>query len=315
MPDERRAGGPGRPSDSGWALTIPEQFGSDTVQRAGVAGEQWLRNLPSTVESLLQSWELTATGPVMHGYLGLVFRVQHRGRDLALKLSEPSSAEFHNQVHSLAAWKGVGMVRLLRYELDQGAILMEWLDHSTSLDNVEIHQAVDAAAALLRKLSVIAPPTAQIISLGDHVQGWPDRWLRDWERLGRPLHRSLIDAAAEICQDLTPRAARMLVDHDLHYRNILDSGRAGWLAVDPKGVIGDPEFSLGPLMWNRFGGETDIQWRFDRYVDQAGLDVDRARGWLLVSVVDFFLWSTGVGLTYDPAACRAIAEWVVDGIE
>lgn len=207
------------------------------------------------------------------------------------------------------------MVSLLRYELDQGAILMEWLDHSTSLDDVEIHQAVAAAAALLRKLSVIAPPTVQIISLRDHVQGWPDRWLREWARLGRPLHRSLIDAASEICQDLAPRAARMLVNHDLHYRNILDSGRIGWLAVDPKGVIGDPEFSLGPLMWNRFGGETDIQWRFDRYVDQAGLDVHRAKGWLLVSVIDFFLWSTGVGLTYDPAACRAIAEWVVDGIE
>ncbi|MGI8416431.1 MAG: aminoglycoside phosphotransferase family protein [Nakamurella sp.] len=37
---------------------------------------------------------------------------------------------------------------------------------------------------------------------------------------------------------------------DLHYENVVDSGDS-WVMVDPKPVIGDPEFGLAPLLRRR----------------------------------------------------------------
>ena len=40
----------------------------------------------------------------------------------------------------------------------------------------------------------------------------------------------------------------MLLHGDLHYGNILSSDRAGYLLIDPKGVIGEPAFDIGYLV-------------------------------------------------------------------
>jgi streptomycin 6-kinase len=41
----------------------------------------------------------------------------------------------------------------------------------------------------------------------------------------------------------------LLIHGDLHHFNILLSQR-GWLAIDPKGVIGPPGYECGPLLIN-----------------------------------------------------------------
>jgi streptomycin 6-kinase len=55
-------------------------------------------------------------------------------------------------------------------------------------------------------------------------------------------------------EELLPRlfaesASPMLIHGDLHHFNILSSER-GWIAIDPKGVIGHPEYEVGPLLIN-----------------------------------------------------------------
>ncbi|KJS51935.1 kinase, partial [Streptomyces rubellomurinus subsp. indigoferus] len=50
---------------------------------------------------------------------------------------------------------------------------------------------------------------------------------------------------------LGPRQPDTLVHGDLHARNILRSDREPWLAVDPKGYVGDPAYDAGTLLKSR----------------------------------------------------------------
>jgi streptomycin 6-kinase len=86
------------------------------------------------------------------------------------------------------------------------------------------------------------------------------------------------------------------------------------VVIDPKPVIGDPEFAIAPLLWRRFeesGGPAGLDRRWRTLVDGAQLAHDRARGWALLYTVDYWLWGLEVGLTEDPARCASIVEWLM----
>lgn len=294
----------------GWHLRVPDAFAAGVVQHTRERGTAWLAELPTLARELMARWDLTPEGDsVLHGFLGVVVPVRRGADRYALKIGQPSE-EVDNQVASLAVWRGRGMVQLVEADPSAGALLLERLDHRRCLDDIELGEAVDVAAHLLRRLAVPAAKEP-LPTLDDLVTGWPERWTTEWERLGRPLPRRLLDAAAESCRALGPRSGRLLVDHDLHFRNVLAGEREPWLAIDPRGVLGDAEFALPPLLWNRFVGPAEVPERIARFTDLAGLDRELTLGWALVRVVDYFLWSTGAGLTWDPAACRIIADWIV----
>jgi streptomycin 6-kinase len=105
----------------------------------------------------------------------------------------------------------------------------------------------------------------------------------------------------------------LLVNYDLHYADVLAGTQEPWLVVDPKVVIGDPEYGLAQLLWTRL---EDIQANggLDRHfrllVKAAALDEPLARVWTLLRCVDYWLWGLSVGLTEDPVRCAAIVDWL-----
>jgi streptomycin 6-kinase len=80
-----------------------------------------------------------------------------------------------------------------------------------------------------------------------------------------------------------------LLHWDLHDENVLASGRAPWLAIDPKPLAGDPGFELWPALDNRFDPD-DIVWRFDAMTDVLALDRPRAHAWTLGRLLQNTLW-------------------------
>lgn len=89
--------------------------------------------------------------------------------------------------------------------------------------------------------------------------------------------------ARSVARDLLQRPARPVLLHgDLHTENVLDSGR-GWLAIDPKGIVGPREFDYGNLFTNWTLAEAVT--RFDARVDivcaVARLDRDTLLRWVV----------------------------------
>lgn len=292
-------------------ITIPEQFARDTLTREREAGRQWLADLPRLVDSLCQHWQLTVDGPPMHGYLGLVIPVR-RGEELAvLKVSwiDDSNKE---EALALAAWKGHGAVQLLATEPAVGAMLLERLDQRRCLNDLPVDEALTVAGRLLRRLAI--PTTGNLRSqaalAAEIIQNLPERW----QRYGRPLPQAVLDQAIALAQQHGPAVNQLLINYDLHYENVLAGSREAWLAVDPKVVVGDPEFGIAQLLVNRLAeieAQGGLAQHFLILTEAAELNQELARAWTLVRCVDYWLWGLSVGLTEDPIRCARIVDWVI----
>jgi len=91
-------------------------------------------------------------------------------------------------------------------------------------------------------------------------------------------------------------SAPMLIHGDLHHFNILSSER-GWLAIDPKGVVGPPEYETGPLLINpipEFLRGPDAVRRTERRIailsEQLGFERERIRAWGICHAVLSAWW-------------------------
>jgi streptomycin 6-kinase len=291
-------------------IIIPQNFAAATVTREGEAGRKWIDELPHLVETLCAQWGLVVDGPVMHGYLGLVVPVQRGDASCVLKVSWIDESN-QDEAAALAAWGGQGAVRLLEVQPSLGAMLLERLDYTRSLSRVQIEEAIAIAGGLLRRLAIPAPAGLRSLQTvaAELAQNLPQRW----ERVGRPLPRRLLDQACDLANQLGPAAGGLLVNYDLHYDDVLAAKRELWLAVDPKVVVGDPEYGIAQLLWCRLE-EIEAQSGLDVYfrvvTGAAALDPELARGWTLVRCVDYWLWGLSVGLTEDPARCETITRWL-----
>ena len=89
--------------------------------------------------------------------------------------------------------------------------------------------------------------------------------------------------ARELYAALAPGRA-VLVHGDLHHHNILDAGDRH-LAIDPKPMLGEPEFDVPPFLWNPIGSELDSRAsRAPRLAAFAAAGLDRWRmcAWAVV---------------------------------
>lgn len=154
--------------------------------------------------------------------------------------------------HFLAWRRGEGSVRLLGR--DGHSMLLEYAGE-TLLSKVLDEQGDNAATAIAAELM------AQLFSPSKHpfpseLQPLRDRFASLFKKANadRAAGRdSLYTEAADIAERLlaNPHDVRPL-HGDLHHENILH-GQRGWLAIDPKGILGDPGFDAANMFYNAPG--------------------------------------------------------------
>jgi streptomycin 6-kinase len=87
----------------------------------------------------------------------------------------------------------------------------------------------------------------------------------------------------------------VLLHGDLHHFNILAAERQPWLAIDPKGVVGEPAYEIGALLRNPtdevvFDPQVQAR-RIDLLTAELGLDRQRVIGWGIAQAVLSGWWS------------------------
>jgi streptomycin 6-kinase len=270
--------------------TLPD--GVLGMARRGPDWADWVDRLPALLDALLEEWQLSTDGWMMHGFVALVVPVRTAGgRAAVLKISYPDAEGEHEHL-ALQHWGGRGAVKLLRADPRRWAMLLERL-HQERLDEMWDLEACEVVAGLYRLLHVPALP--QLRTLTSYV----DRWAAQLEDLPRsaPLPRRLVEQAISLSRDFAadPESTGTMIHGDLHYENVMASDRSPWLAIDPKPVNGDPHYELAPMLWNRFeelqGDVRDgVRRRFHALVDHADLDEHRARDWVVVRMLDNACW-------------------------
>ncbi|MFI8456592.1 aminoglycoside phosphotransferase family protein [Kitasatospora sp. NPDC085464] len=276
-------------------IAVPEEFARSTVEREGEAGARWLTEVPGIVEELSGRWGCVPDGAVMHGGVGVIVPVRGRGGEPAvLKVSFPHPGNVH-EPDAFVAWAGRGAVHLHERDDARYAMLLERVRSGTLAEVEDGDEVVTVAGRLNRRLAVPAPPG--LPRLREQAAAWEEQLRRDDEELARPLPRPVLDAAVATVRELGPVQPDTLVHGDLHAGNILRAGREPWLAVDPKGYVGDPAYDGGTLLKSRALTLLDaddprraVQRILDVFAEAAELDRERVRRWAHFHAVQAAFW-------------------------
>ena len=189
------------------------------------------------------------------------------------------------------------MVQLLQVDRDERIVLMERVVPGEPLWLAPIDRALEAAASVMSKLRSPPPDGHSFPNVREYHRAWPNH-IRLYGGPG-PIDADLFEMGERVFLDLCESSAEPVVLHgDLHYGNVLSSEREGWLAIDPKGVIGEPCYEVGDLLRNRVDelSETGDPVRaMGRRVEQVahltGFNSERIRLWALAQAVLSEVWT------------------------
>jgi streptomycin 6-kinase len=277
-------------------IEIPAEFAAATIAREGEPGRTWIDALPGLVASFLDRWSLVPDGTVWHGFVGIALPV-HRadGRGAILKVSWLDD-DSRGEPIALAAWAGRGAVMLLERDDAAGAMLLERLDPTRSVRELDGESAARVAGALCRQLAIPVDASA-FTRVSDLANRWITEIPATWTRLGQPLAEPVIDAAVATCRELGPSQPDLLLHGDLHFDNILRGERAPWLVIDPDGQVGEPAFDAAKLLanrWSELAAQPDlgvaVHRRVAAFAEGAEVDVVRVRRWSQARLVNDALW-------------------------
>jgi streptomycin 6-kinase len=109
-----------------------------------------------------------------------------------------------------------------------------------------------------------------------------------------PFPPAVLDRAEAETRDLLASVPRTVLLHgDFHHYNVLSAERAPWLAIDPKGMLGDPGYEIGPFLLNPHGPPKSAAMlgrRLGILADELGYDRQRLHAWGIAHAVLSACW-------------------------
>jgi streptomycin 6-kinase len=197
----------------------------------------------------LTAWQLSNPQLLTQTLTSRLYTVAYRNETAVLKLLAAAETEEQRGAVALRHFAGHGAVRLLR--ADEGAHLLEYAagdELVTLVERGEDAIATRIIAQVLQKLHSV-PPTLP----HDGLFGL-DRWFRAlFHQAAADRHagrESIYVRGAAVAERLLadPREVRVL-HGDIHHYNIRQSAR-GWLAFDPKGLVGERTYDCANALCN-----------------------------------------------------------------
>jgi len=228
---------------------------------------------------------------------------RRRNQPVVLKVIRNHGDEWHSG-DILDAFDGHGVVRVL--ERFDGAVLLERLLPGDSLVSMAVSGDDDQATGILAAVIGSMFPRAPT-----NITPTVQEWCRGFEGYAAggdgQIPKWLVEAAQRVYSQLyTSQSAPRLLHGDLHHNNVLLDTERGWLAIDPKGVVGELEYEVGAALRNPyerpelFTAPARIERRVARFERELHLDAGRILAWAFAQAVLAAIWAVEDGFVIGP---------------
>ncbi len=251
----------------------------------------------------LDRWDLVPDGERITTQSSRLLPVRRAGVPAMLKIAMEPEERWGAGL--MVWWGGNGAARALAHEGD--ALLLERALGDASLSEMARDGRDDEASRIICTVAarLHAPRDRQPPALLPLP-----RWFEDLEPAAS-RHGGVLRQAAATARELLAEPRDVVALHgDIHHGNILDAGPRGWLAIDPKRLVGERGFDFANIFCNP---DLEIATAPGRLVRQAtvvaaaaGLERARLLKWVLAYAGLSAAWTLGDG--EQPELALAVAE-------
>jgi streptomycin 6-kinase len=254
-------------------------------------------------DRVLARWRLTRDGLPKITRSSTLLPVRRDGKPLMLKIAQEPEERWGCQL--MVWWNGDGAARV--HEHEDGVLLLERAIGERCLAEMARMGQDDAASRIIYSVA------AQLHAPRDRP--WPElvpltRWFEALEPVAATLGGILARAAGLTRELLSSPQDTTVLHGDLHHQNVLDFGPRGWLAIDPKCLVGERAFDFVNILRNPDFEIATAPGRLGRQAhvlaEAAGLDREGLLKWTLAFAGLSAAWIIGDG--DEPTLDLAVAE-------
>lgn len=287
-------------------------FQEKIITLYGDEGRTWLDELPRLTQHIQDEWALSKLEPLPNLNFHYVLSGVGQGQSIVLKMGLDKKG-LSREAKALKSFESFGGIKLLQEQ--EGALLLERALPGESLKeafDLDDPEAIEITCRIMRKLHQAPLPEKGTFSTLKERLLILDRY---WE-----IPVSTLKRAREIRDYLLDTCtAPVLLHGDLHHENIIrsKSHEEGWVAIDPKGLIGEacydvPAFIRNPIPDLMLLPEIAyvLRERIEIFAELMELDPYRIISWSFVQAVLAWAWSLD-DLT-DPSYYKHLVPFLED---
>jgi len=263
-------------------VRLPKNF-IDTIKSLHKKeGETWLSEFESLVQYCEKRWNMEILEPYELSYNFVAPGIMKNGEKVVVKLVVPSDQGYLNELSALKTFNGNGIARLIDEEVSRGVMILECLLPGKQLASIiDDQKATVIMSKVMKELWVEAPTESTMPTLLEREQEVKDILMKNPKGLG-PISREMLTEVVNLFHYLNGTIKKHYLLHgDLHHYNVLSAGDK-WLAIDPKGLIGEREYDVIQFLFNKMPDENrkDVLYkRINILVDELNLNEERVLLW------------------------------------
>ncbi|MHB1101590.1 MAG: aminoglycoside phosphotransferase family protein [Devosia sp.] len=255
----------------------------------------------TALNQALIRWSLSRATLIAETATSWVYRVEQNGRNPAvLKQLKPDAGDKEQRGSALLAWYG-GEGAATVFDAMDGVIFMEWLNGPTLGEAARAGRDEEATIALATVVKALHgareanPPL--LLPLRQNYRALLEMSAAGWPAMSKDLLARAVGVAHKL---FDKPAAALPLHGDLHHDNVISSSR-GWLAIDPKGLLGDPVYEVANSFLNPIDAPklvTDprrIVRLADLYEARLGYNRKRVLGYAATHAALSACWDMGAG--------------------
>ena len=222
-------------------IRISDKLRANVAHR-GAAGAEWLAGLPAAIARLEALWGIkvgAGFGSGTEAYTAAA--VLDDGTEAAVKIPVIGLEKGAREACMLEAAGGQGYVRLLRWNPETNAMLLERLGVQLHQLGLPMERQIEIICALLRKAWRAPPAGLELVTGAQKAAGMAAYIETVWNKVGRPCSNRTYDTALRFLKEREAAfdAKTAVMAHgDAHAWNTLQDPKAnGFKLVDPDGLF------------------------------------------------------------------------------